>query len=513
MNLIEVPNRKILILIIIISSLLPINVLSGFLNEPIEMSYAHGTDGLVWMAAMKSYLWGYVDPFGSGTNNMFENPWMGSVYFLMFLGAFTMIIDAAIVFHIATFIFSILFLIASYNVILLFVEKKYLDPAFLFYLFVTGSVSWIVYMFFNQIIDVIAPGALGHLVWAAGMAPATVFYWSSSLAFGYFAFIVFVKRSDIKSILLSSVLLAISVNIYPLFGMMLLFLFLVYSAIHRKLKKYLLILPLVIIAIFPWLYFKSDFYTAYLSYPSLANLYVFIFHGILLLPFALYFSYKILKKIRTVDKNLLFLVLWGVIITGAAIIPQDLVNYTAQKFIYMKWLPISIMAFLGIQYFLRDKSKIKNFLKVITILIIITIPSIGLWYFDVFVSGNDGYFPKHESDALLFLRNEPQGNILASYYLSLRSPYLAQKRALHGGGPGFEEASGEPIKKDYETFYSNDATIENRERILEKYNIRYVIFGAREKEVSEGSFNPDSLPFLEEIYSSETRIYIVNLSP
>ena len=58
---------------------------------------------------------------------------------------------------------------------------------------------------------------------------------------------------------------------------------------------------------------------------------------------------------------------------------------------------------------------------------------------------------------------------------------------------------------DYEKFYSDNATSEERLAVLRKYNLTYVLFGDREK--AAGNFSIDGLTFLEKIYDNGSAVY------
>jgi len=507
---------KWLLAFIIVFSLLPfIPTMFKMASVPEGMSYGYYIDENIYLASIKSYSFDYLDPFGPVEVSIFRNPFLASIYMFAFLGLFSrfLSIDAALLLHTFTFIFSIIYFLAAYNLISLFVKNKIKRTyAFLFFVFSAGGLSGLLYIFLGGPIEAAAPTAFQHLLWGAGLSSVAVIYFAGSLAFGYLSMWFFIKGDGKKRILLSSVFLGISMLIYPLFGATVALLIFAYAIFSRDIVKFLKIVPLAAIIASPWVLFVSEYYYYYRSALSYTNPLVFLVHGVFVLPLAAYYFHKkypeFISEIKQ-RKTEAFLLIWAAIMLVLAFAPQSLVLVPVQRFIYMTWLPLSIMAFMGLDY-ISNKVQFRSSLKILTTAVIaISLLTFVLWYPTAF-EPPDPYFPEHEIGALMFLRDQPHGIILAGYELSLRAPYFAEKRALRGGGPGFERIPFiGPLEEDYNVFFRQDSTEEERKGILDKYDISYVIFSDEEKSIGNGSFDPSSLNYLEKIYDNDTEVYRV----
>ena len=514
-KIITYPGKWLFLIIILVSALPFLPLVAKMVQTPDGMSYGYYIDEHIYLAAIKSYSFGYLDPYGPIETSIFRTPFLASVYLFGFMGLLSrfLLIDAEFLLHFFTFLFSVIYFVAVYNLIRLFVKERSKVPfAFLFTLFASGGIGGALYVFLRSPIELIVPTAFQHVLWSAGLAPLSVIYFAGSLAFGYLAILYFIQATSRRHYLLPSIFLGIAALIYPLFGITFFGLLLVYALITRKIKGYVQILPLALLIVAPWAIFRSEYYSYYLGSASYTNPIVFLVHGFFILPLAFYYLYKNkgnkFEFLRN-NKAELFLITWAIIIIVLAFAPQTLLRVPVQRFVYMAWLPLSLIAFLGIDKLLNSQRVRSISHMILPGIIAITLITFAFWYGGVFASEYP-YFPEHEINALRFLKGEPQGLVLAGYDLSLRTPYFAEKRALRGGGPVFEQIPFiGPLQQDYEIFYGAGSTDEERKGVLNKYGVEYVIYSEQEREVSNGIFDPSGLEFLEIIYNSDTDVYRV----
>jgi len=200
------------------------------------------------------------------------------------------------------------------------------------------------------------------------------------------------------------------------------------------------------------------------------------------------------------EKLSLFFWLWFLFAFFASIMPiRDWTPFLPARFMLLIWLPLSV---LGGYVFsrIRGSRSGKGAAAVGFILLLaLSLPSAffySTWFLrkplkpEVYArAGGDGgeslrpeYIKPQELEALNFLRDCPQGPVLGNYNLGMYMPLLSNKRSLLGRDPmvyKFNEKRG-----DYEKFFSPGLNVGEAGKIIDKYGLRYIIFGPDERAIS-----------------------------
>ena len=96
--------------------------------------------------------------------------------------------------------------------------------------------------------------------------------------------------------------------------------------------------------------------------------------------------------------------------------------------------------------------------------------------------------------------NAPSGAVvLASYESGNNLPAWTPQRVVLGHGP--ETTNRDQVEQDVEKFFSISYTDIKRKKLIEKFDVKYVLWGPLEKEL--GDWNPAGVEYLVEIYNYE----------
>jgi hypothetical protein len=207
-------------------------------------------------------------------------------------------------------------------------------------------------------------------------------------------------------------------------------------------------------------------------------------------------SIIIKSKLNSKEKFLFVWISFFVIFAG--ILPSYVGLFTGRAGSLLL-MPISIMAAYGIILFSKN-SKI-NYRTVIILIIVLSLPSLLAFNVRLQKQGREEgltnvYLSENDYNALLFLKTQPEGRIIASQKISVFAPIYADQNAFFFSGRIDERL------KDYEDFYTIP---ERRNEIIEKYSLSYVFYGDAEKQLNPAF----SLENSELIYDYDTKIYKV----
>lgn len=218
-------------------------------------------------------------------------------------------------------------------------------------------------------------------------------------------------------------------------------------------------------------------------------------------------SYDILRK--DLDKKYTFLILWIIGITAITVVSAQFVFWWPARMRWFLLLPLSIASVYGIKYlantnisFLPSRIKIKE-IHIVLIIALLSLPSLLAFNFyiqQVAHSSDRVYVSEKDFQALMFIRDQPNGRVLSNSDIGNVLPFITGKTALLFDGSRTERFF------DVELFYSN-STDEKKYGILEKYGISYVFYGDNEKKL--GNANLEGLDFLRTIYDNGTAVYSV----
>jgi uncharacterized membrane protein len=203
-----------------------------------------------------------------------------------------------------------------------------------------------------------------------------------------------------------------------------------------------------------------------------------------------------------------FLSMWLFALIALAVVSPSYVFWFPHRMLFLMRLPVALLATFGIVYCISNHKVSSK--KILAIIIILSIPSLVAAEIRYDKLGREDVTMYNENDinALKFLRNEPLGIMFSSPKIGTFGPSIANKRSVLFGWPTPIIVDNYSDKvMDYESFYSPNYTGDKSE-ILKKYNVTYVFFGEEEMKLSR-SDNMNS-SFLEKIYDSKTKIYLVN---
>jgi hypothetical protein len=127
---------------------------------------------------------------------------------------------------------------------------------------------------------------------------------------------------------------------------------------------------------------------------------------------------------------------------------------------------------------------------------------------EVVAADNRFFLSKAEAAALEFLAQQVNGNdvVLATLDMGQFAPALTGARSFLGHWAQTLDYYG---KRDMvETFYKSETTDAERQRILDAYNVSYIIYGPQEARI--GSYDPATGAFLNEVYNEDgVKVYKV----
>jgi len=149
-----------------------------------------------------------------------------------------------------------------------------------------------------------------------------------------------------------------------------------------------------------------------------------------------------------------------------------------------------------------SKKKIKE-IHIVLIIALLSLPSLLAFNFyiqQVAHSSDRVYISEEDFQALMFIKNQPDGRVLSGSDIGNVLPFVTGKTSLL-----FDDSKTER-HFDVELFYSN-STKDEKYKILKKYGISYVFYGDHEKKF--GITDLEGLDFLMKIYDNVTAVYRV----
>lgn len=504
------PSGWVLAIIILIAVASHLTGIYLSVTEPHGKSYSYSLDELGTFAVANSYKWGFLDPYGAKSNTVFENPVLGSVYLFAVVGVISgfLTLDVALSFGLLYIIARFSYMIVIYHVIGLFLKtREEKNIAFMFMAFVVGSIGGILYLAASAL-DIAPQNVIVHLLDGGGSFFGIDVYHGIALVTGYLSFLFFAKYNESqraigknsRNFLVPSVLLGITVAVYPLFAAAFLGIIFIYSIIHKRMSDFARILPAVFVFSLLWIvpYISNQsFYKLYLIKADYVNPLAFLVFSLFIIPPAVYWICSSSKS--KFDRSGIFLIAWSLFVLALTLMPPGILPMQPQRFLPVVWLPLSIMASAGFFMHFRKKAVWKY---VFLAAVLLSLPTLLLWIgVSTEMSREKLLVSDSYLDALYFLKAKDPGIVLASPDIGMRVPYYAEKRSLLSSVPSFDTSD---LLSDYNTFYSSVTTRDKKADVLRKYDISYVILGPEERKVG----NPDLENIMERIGSfGEVDIY------
>ncbi|NTU74003.1 hypothetical protein HGB07_07660 [Candidatus Roizmanbacteria bacterium] len=160
------------------------------------------------------------------------------------------------------------------------------------------------------------------------------------------------------------------------------------------------------------------------------------------------------------------------------------------------WLPLSGLCAYLIHEYLPERKRV-----VVSILFVIMLPSTVLY---VFATSKSGNIPVAEYEAMRFLREQPNGNVMCAGQAGVFLPNIALMRCF---GNAAADANVVKHRKDSERFWLS-STIEEQMPILKEYRIQYLYLSQEEQKLLK---QPNLLTYYEKIYDKNgVQIFRVN---
>lgn len=348
------PNKRFLVVIILLSLIGPAQYALNFLNPPSNSVFVGYSDDALMLAVMDSPANNFNDPWSFDGGKIWHNPLAGSVYLFLVLGFIPSLlkIDMYSVFIFLKFVFAIIYYLVVYNLILYFIKnEKQQKIAFLFFTLVAG-IGGIIYILssvifsgseflpvigyaFTREFDELAAVAhsLTHLFRLYYVIPETL---------GYLSLLLFVKNRKV----LAGISLGFAFIFYPMHGISFSLVLLIYTLVKNKasliqmIKQTVLdILPTYIIAmvfLIPMFIHAAErpyyFTVSRLVFEAMSplNLLVSFFFAII---FGFYYFYK---KPAGLLKNKKFMVVF--IILAVLFVVENLYPTALTSTIFSRWL-------------------------------------------------------------------------------------------------------------------------------------------------------------------------------
>ena len=216
------------------------------------------------------------------------------------------------------------------------------------------------------------------------------------------------------------------------------------------------------------------------------------------------------------DRKQKFVFLWMVVFGLLILAPGEILYLFGGKIHSIIWVPISILAAEGLME-LNTRIKISN-RKLLALIFAISLPTVFLItaYSQTqprYSIDNPEqccfYYSIDETEAFLFLSNQPRGVVMASIETGTWLPAnTGQKTLLHIYPENFVSDFDEKMS-DYTEFYSPGTGSVERLGIIDKYGVQYVFLGPSEKELGLEELDET---FLAKVFESElVSVYKVRL--
>lgn len=459
-------KKKYIIIFFLLASLAVLVYLMKFLF-PIQGYPVHGqmfpvgSDEVTHLAATKSVLWYFQDPFFFNNMTIFQDPFPGSPYMLALIGiiSYTSSVDPGTIMILMKVVFLFLYFIVIYGIIRYFFKEEFQrNTSFLLYLTLggVGGLAYLMIFIFQGNVS----GSLAGVLLFNGISGGTAVYHTASLFFGYLSLLLMLKNKIYSSGLSSG----LSLLIYPSFGAVFILLTLIYGFLRKEIKYAKIAIISALFAL-PWI-------ASYFQYPDLfhkmgalrnyVNIPVFFVQGFFIIIFTSLYILKYYKPKKDVNTD--FIVIFVALTVLLTLLPPQISPVpNPQRFIWIVFFPLAIVGTMGIFAFAEKNRLPKLFIIVI---LVISSATLVLGHIQAYTN-SELYLSYDEYNALLFLKNQEFGNVLTNERLENYVPYIAEKRStsrlFYPDNPFFVEL---------EKAYSGEVNIEN---MLKKYNIRYVL--------------------------------------
>ena len=467
-------NKIALVIVIIAFASMPLLKLNSIYNAPEGYIFSPSTDEQTAIAAGNSYLWGYANPYGTLDINAFSVPLIaGSNYIdILFSALFQALpLDEFLIFYVVTALFSALLFIAAYGIIYHYLKSNlHRTAALLFFLVVSGGIGGVLYIILTSLSVLPSEQAL-HFIGSGGLNNVFFQYRTASIALGLLAVLAFLKRRDSFYVYVT---LGLSIIIYPIYGIPFASFFVLHFLLGRQWKPAAETALMTAAFLLPWAVFYLNpyftahgFYRGFVTQPDFVNPLVFLAWGIFLLPLAAYF-YHTYRKERGVEETR-FLLLWTLLVVALTVFPPVLPLHS-QRFLGIVWLPLAITAASGFFTLLRNQVRLKQVIAII-LMVAITLPSLGLFFLPQPDPSLRSFVKSSHVDAMLFLRQEPEGMLLTEPHTGLRVPYFARKRSLVTPIDFLNYG----VENAYDDVASPSASEEERLELLNKYSVSYLM--------------------------------------
>lgn len=468
-------KKYIILSFLLLSSLVPLLYLIKLFyplpGYPVYTQFfSVGGDEVTYMAAAKSVLWSFQNPFFFNNITIFHDPFLGSPYMWAFIGTVSYIFsaDTGFVYILFRFMFSFLFFIVVYETLKLFFKSKFQrNISFLFYL-TLGGIGGMVYILLYLFQGSIPENVAGVLLFN-GVSNNPSIYHVASMLFGYLSWIFLFNN---KRALLTALCLGLSVLIYPLFGTAFILSIMIYWILTRN-KDCIKIILLGSLAFLPWI-------ISYLQYSSLIykngalrnyiNAPVFFLQGFIIIAFAVLYITKYYRPKS--DIKIDFIIMFTALILPLMLMPSSLSPLpNPQRFIWIVFFPLAIIGTKGI-FILHEKKKIST--RIIIILLAISSLTFVIghaqMYAGIYYSNRtDVYLSYNEYNSLLYLKQQAFGNVLTTERLGNYVPFISEKRST-----GILYYYDNPFFADLDKAY-NSGNNKDVDNLIDKYDIKYVL--------------------------------------
>lgn len=461
------PKKSYIVIFFLLASLAASAYLIKFLF-PVQGYPVHGqlfpvgSDEMTHLAATKSVLWSFQNPFFFNNMTIFQDPYPGSPYMLAFIGIISYIssVDPGIILILMETAFLFLYFIVIYEILRhFFKEESQRNASFLFYL-TLGGVGGLIYLALF-VFQGNVPESLAGVLLFNGISGGTAVYHTASLFFGYLSLLLLFKNRIYSSGLSSG----LSLLIYPTFGAVFILLALIYGLLRKEIKY---AKTAVIGALFamPWIvsYFQyPDLFHKMSALRNYVNIQVFFVQGFFIIIFAALYILKYYKPKKDVNTD--FIIIFAVLAVLLTLLPPWISPIpNPQRFIWIVFFPLAVVGSMGIFRFAEKNRMPKLF---IIAMLVVSSATFVLGHLQAYAN-QESYLSYNEYNALLFLKNQEFGNVLTNERLENYVPYIAEKRStsrlFYPDNPFFAEL---------ERAYIGNA--EDVNNILSKYNIKYVL--------------------------------------
>ncbi|MFA5134963.1 MAG: hypothetical protein WC505_04235 [Patescibacteria group bacterium] len=231
-------------------------------------------------------------------------------------------------------------------------------------------------------------------------------------------------------------------------------------------------------------------------------MYLIGFGAVLL--FAIVGAWRVLKK---QGSKQLFIVCWAATSAVLLYVPVDFQRRLSEGL----HVPLALLAFLGISYAvgrLRETygaDTARVYILMMLLIVFLPLTNIQILGQDLYMYSTKKTLPYYlyegEVEAMHWLRdNAAEREItFSSYYMGNFIPAYSGRIVWIGHGPQTIDLPRKKIASDW--FWEADAEISEKRQFLYDEGISFVFYGRKEEEI--GTFDPDTKPFLEQVFRNE----------